>query len=255
MTASKARKPKPESAKAKKDVPFEVASLRANVAEFFKRSETVGRTKINIGQIRWAVYAFFDYDGEPIYVGQTKEGVSVRVGRHLTGQRSDAVAKSVLDPFEVRSIHVFPLIQFQLVSDKKTPEYKQAKKHLDNLEFVVYQQLKLRSKFHAVLNEAIPKKGETVAVPHALTAVLVSDEVFKLRSNRDTRAARRAQTIASLSKSISEREVTLGIRRTFLTQAKRLQQIASDNLEYFSEGKSHAEINEDAESDEQVEET
>ena len=59
-------------------------------------------------------------------VGQTKEGLSVRVGRHLTGQRSDAV-------------------------------------------------------------------------PHALTAVLVSDEVFKLRSNRDTRAARRAQTIASLS--------------------------------------------------------
>ena len=126
MTTSKASKPKPKSAKAKKDVPFEVASLRANVAEFFKRSETVGRTKINVGQIRWAVYAFFDYDGEPVYVGQTKEGLSVRVGRHLTGQRSDAV-------------------------------------------------------------------------PHALTAVLVSDEVFKLRSNRDTRAARRAQTIASQS--------------------------------------------------------
>lgn len=248
MTTAKKRKVTAKSRKIKKDVPFEVASLRAKVSEFFKRSEVIGKTTISIGQIRWAVYAFFDYDAEPIYVGQTKEGVGVRVGRHLTGQRSDAVAKSVLDPFEVRSIHVYPLIEFQLVRDKKTSEYKQAKKHLDGLEFEVYSKLKKDSKFDAVLNEAIPKEGDVVAVavPLPLTATLVSEEVFNLRGNRDIRAARRAQTIASLSKSISEREVTLGIRQTFLTQAKRLQQIASENLDYFKKGKSKAEIRADA---------
>lgn len=249
MTIAEKRQVTAKPKNAKKDVPFEVASLRVRVSEFFKRSETLGETKIIIGQIRWAAYAFFDYDGEPIYVGQTKEGVNVRVGRHLTGQRSDAVAKSVLDPFEVRSINVYPLIEFQLVIDKKTPEYKLAKKHLDSLEFEVYEKLKKASKFDAVLNESIPKKGDAVAVPKPLTAILVSDEVFKLRGNRDIRAARRAQTIASLSKSISEREVTLGIRKTFLTQAKRLQQIASDNLDYFKKGKTRAETIADAETE------
>ena len=36
------------------------------------------------------VYAFYDFDGEPIYVGQTTEDFGTRIGRHLRGQRSDA---------------------------------------------------------------------------------------------------------------------------------------------------------------------
>lgn len=71
-----------------------------------------------IGSFTWGVYAFFDYDGEPIYVGQTKESVSGRVGRHLTGQRTDAVAKSVLDPLEVKDIQIWPLPQFKGVTAK-----------------------------------------------------------------------------------------------------------------------------------------
>ena len=31
-----------------------------------------------IGNSRWGVYAFYDYDGEPIYVGQTNESLRVR---------------------------------------------------------------------------------------------------------------------------------------------------------------------------------
>ena len=47
------------------------------------------------------MYAFFDCDVEPIYVGQAIEVLRGRVGRHLTDRRSDAVGKCVLDPFEV----------------------------------------------------------------------------------------------------------------------------------------------------------
>ena len=52
-----------------------------------------------IGNSKFGVYAFYDYDEEPIYVGQTRESLRQRIGRHLTNQRTDAVAMNVLDPF------------------------------------------------------------------------------------------------------------------------------------------------------------
>jgi hypothetical protein len=62
-----------------------------------------------IGNAKYGVYVFYDYDGEPIYVGQTYETLRSRIGRHLTNQRTDAVAMNVLDPFEVAEIGVWPL--------------------------------------------------------------------------------------------------------------------------------------------------
>jgi hypothetical protein len=51
--------------------PFETEDLRDNLARFlnspFEDSTGVARP---VGNYRWGVYAFFDYDGEPIYVGQ-----------------------------------------------------------------------------------------------------------------------------------------------------------------------------------------
>src|SRR5882672_9366857 len=94
----------------KKDPPAEVAQIRKEIIAFFKQEDDQGR---RIGRAKCGVYAFFDYDGEPIYVGQTVEGLSARVGRHLTGRRSDAVAKFVLDPFEVLEIEVWPLFDLQ----------------------------------------------------------------------------------------------------------------------------------------------
>ena len=116
--------------------PFETAELRLGLTKFmaldFVDPDTTESRKI--GSFRWGVYAFFDYDGEPIYVGQTKESVSGRVGRHLTGQRTDAVAKSVLDPLEVKEIQIWPLPQFQNVSQRKMPaEHKHAAQHLNAL--------------------------------------------------------------------------------------------------------------------------
>ena len=80
-----------------------------------------GAPALPVGNYRWGVYAFFDYDGEPIYVGQTNEQLRTRIRRHLTNQRTDAVAMSVLDPFEVFEIEVWPLPQFEGVSPERTP--------------------------------------------------------------------------------------------------------------------------------------
>src|SRR5690349_9220243 len=126
-----AKKPKP---------PFETAQLRLGLSNFFKtpyEGDAIGGSR-PIGSFRWGVYIFYDYDGEPIYVGQTKERVSGRIGRHLTNQRTDAVAMSVLDPFEVFEIEVFPLPQFDDVKTKH-PDFARARDHLDALEYLVHQ--------------------------------------------------------------------------------------------------------------------
>jgi hypothetical protein len=205
--------------------PFETEDLRSNLAKFLTHEfddPIIGKPRA-IGAFKWGVYAFFDYDGEPIYVGQTKEKVSTRIRRHLTNQRTDAVAMSVLDPFEVYEVEVWPLPQFQ----KTGATDAAAKAHLDALEDLVYQEAIAGSTFKAVLNEKDPP-APTVAVkkPPSFRYRLVSDDVHKIRAHPDFRIARRALIISRLAQVISERKVQGGLRRVLLTQAKRLQWLA-----------------------------
>src|SRR3984885_5847943 len=84
----------------------EVAAIRLEIRRFLDQPDGRGG---KIGNAKYGVYAFYDYDGEPIYVGQTEEMLRSRIARHLTNQRTDAVAMKVLDPFEVAEIEVWPL--------------------------------------------------------------------------------------------------------------------------------------------------
>jgi len=67
--------------------PPEVQALYAGVARVLDLSDGSGR---KVGDCTRGVYLFVDYDGEPIYVGQTKEQLRVRIRRHITNQRTDA---------------------------------------------------------------------------------------------------------------------------------------------------------------------
>ena len=80
------------------ELPADVAAIREQIAQFFAHRDEQGRS---IGGAK--------HDGEPIYVGQTNERLRTRIRRHLTNQRTDAVAMSVLDPFEVAEIEIWPL--------------------------------------------------------------------------------------------------------------------------------------------------
>jgi GIY-YIG catalytic domain len=193
----------------------------------------------NVGAFTCGVYAFFDYDNEPIYIGQSIEGLSSRIGRHLTNQRTDAVAMSVLDPFEVFAIEMYPLVEHDGVKKtlkdgdgrKKNPEFYKAKADLNALELAVFRACIAKSSFRAVLNEKDPAPTNlTIEVPTPVRAEIVSEEVLQIRGHADVRIARRAQTIARLAQVISERQVSAGLRRSLLVQAQRLEFLAGEQL-------------------------
>lgn len=172
------------------------------------------------------VYAFYDYDGEPIYVGQTEEKLSGRVSRHLTNQRTDAVAMNVLDPFEVAYIEVWPIDSFA----KKAPK-KEMKAHLDRAEYTVFQKVLRESALGAVLNEKEMVPQNEIKLPQSFKKRIIPDTIYTQRKHPDVRIARRATTIANLARVISERDVSDGLRRTLLTQARRLERLAGQRLQ------------------------
>lgn len=207
--------------------PFETDDLRTGIARFLDTPFPYGNGQ-KVGNYKWGVYAFFDYDGEPIYVGQTNEMLRVRIRRHLTNQRTDAVAMSVLDPFEVFEIQVWPLPQFEGTSGKDMF----ARDSLNALERLITQKAVEGSAFKAILNEKDPPGGAlTVYEPASFRGRIISDRVHELRSHPDFRLARRALIISRLAQVISERKVQGGLRRVLLVQARRLQWLAQRRYE------------------------
>ena len=137
--------------------PFETEDLRENLARFLDAPFHWGDgPPMSVGNFRWGVYAFFDYDGEPIYVGQTNERIRTRIRRHLTNQRTDAVAMSVLDPFEVFEIEVWPLPGLQGLPRTDAD----ARQQLDALERLITTRAIENSQFRAILNEKDPPAGK-----------------------------------------------------------------------------------------------
>lgn len=209
--------------------PFETEDLRENLVRFLDTPFAPERAlSLRIGDYRWGVYAFFDYDGEPIYVGQTNERLRTRIRRHLTNQRTDAVAMSVLDPFEVYEIEAWPIPELQETPGKDPG----ARRRLDALERLITHQAIEGSQFKAILNEKDPPPGPLVVErPRSLRGRIVSERVYALRSHPDFRIARRSLIISRLAQVISERKVQGGLRRVLLTQAKRLQWLAQRRYE------------------------
>jgi hypothetical protein len=139
---------------------------------------------------------------------------------------------NVLDPFEVHSIEVWPLIEFENRSGKDL----EAVAFLNALEDGVYKKLLDKSEFHAVLNEKDPPNPTIkIEIPNSIKGKVVSAKVSQLRDHPDIRIARRAATLSKLAQVISERKVQKGLRRTLLAQAKRLQALAQRRFDNSSD--------------------
>jgi hypothetical protein len=199
--------------------------LRACLRDFLRQPDP-NAPDSTIGQAQAAIYAFYDYDGQPIYVGQTAEQVATRVGRHLTGQRSDAVAKFVLDPFEVADIEVWSLPR---ISDS-TGDTAAKRRLLNDYEAAVYRTLRAQSRFMAVLNEQMPVAHDPVDLPPSIRGRVVPAQLWDDRAHKDVRIARRAAHVARLAQMIGEREVSPGLRRTLHLQTQRLEWLSAERL-------------------------
>lgn len=209
----------------------DVQSFRSALREVLGEKDDEGRVW---SAARWGVYAFYDYDGEPIYVGQTKEKLSVRVQRHLTNQRTDAVAMRVLDVFEVAEIEIWPLWQYENLEKTDGPEaFRAAERDLNAHEYTAYLQAIDKSRHKAILNEKIPPVSEPIELPASLRRSLISEQTRSERGHPDIRIARRAETISRLAAVTRERgEVSEGLRRVLVVQAVRLAYLSAERLAF-----------------------
>ena len=208
----------------RREPPDDVSSLRRALKAALEMTDPDGRP---VGNAKYGVYAFFDFDGEPIYVGQTVEQLRIRIGRHLTGRRSDSVAKAVLDPDEVAELEVWPFFDLEHLSSKD-PEVRDT---LARAERTVFDLVLRTSRFKAVLNEGDIPEAEALHLPPSYRATIVPSDLRNRKSHPDVRIARRAATIAELARQLSERKVSIGLRRTLHTQARRLEHLARTRLE------------------------
>lgn len=206
------------------DTPEEVSVILQTLEEALNAMDSEGR---RVGNAQFGIYAFYDYDGEPIYVGQTAEQLRRRIRRHLTNQRTDAVAMSVLDPFEVADIEMWPFwnLEGRRVGDESV------KRLLASAEYTVFMRLIRASVFDAILNEVAVPPADEIDLPESFKYRIVPEPVYSRRLHPDLRIARRASTIAKLAEVISQRAVQHGLRTTLLTQARRLEHLARRRLE------------------------
>lgn len=208
----------------------DVRQFRAQLKTFMERPDDTGR---RIGSATIGIYAFYDYDGEPIYVGQTREKLSGRVGRHLTNQRTDAVAMRVLDPLEVAAVEVWPLWELVKFARHATSreEKKELARQLDAYEYSAYLKAIENSQFKAILNEKIPPVSAPLDLPPSFKASLITDLHRVERGHADIRIARRAETVSRLADVVRERgKVTVGLRRVLVVQAVRLAFLSAQRL-------------------------
>lgn len=203
-----------------------VRGFRELLSEALSTEIGVGTENKKLGKCI-GVYAFYDYDGEPIYVGQTSEDFATRIGRHLRGQRSDTIAYRILDPFEVAEVEIYPTEEF-----RGEPKQERNRK-LDAVEYSVYLHAIRSSKYKAILNEKIPPVSTPVPLPHSYRFNLIPEEMREDREHPDVRIARRAETLARVAAVAHERgEVSAGLRRVIVIQAVRLADLAAARLAY-----------------------
>ena len=158
---------------ARREVPDEVEAIRRGIEQCLSATDHDGRV---ISNSKYGVYAFYDYDGEPIYVGQTMERLRVRIRRHLTNQRTDAVAMNVLDPFEVAEIEMWPF--FELEDRRHTAD--EIRNTLNAAEYTVFNRVLGESSYGAVLNEKPITPCHLIKLPQSVRKSIIPDELYML---------------------------------------------------------------------------
>jgi hypothetical protein len=134
---------------------------------------------------------------------------------------------NVLDPFEVADIEMWPFFEFE----GRRADDPEALEVLQAAEYTVFQRVLAQSTFGAVLNEKDIPATRLIALPVSARRRIIPAGIYETRKHADVRIARRASTIANLARVISERQVSDGLRRTLVTQARRLEHLAASRYD------------------------
>lgn len=193
----------------------DVAEVRAALKRFLDRKDSAGRV---LGDVRCGIYAFFDYENQPLYVGQTSEKVRARIQRHLTNQRTDAIAMGLLDPGDVAFVEVWPF--YQEVSAEI----------LSAAEYTVYERVVSRSIAKATLNEKTIQPTPLISIPESVKGMVVPTHLFNERKHPDRCLARKVRTLAVLTEVVQGRVVSQGLRRALHTQARIVERLSRERL-------------------------
>ncbi|MGR9423619.1 GIY-YIG nuclease family protein [Rhizobium leguminosarum] len=167
-----------------------------------RRKAALGTLTNEIG-----VYALCDLDGDPIYVGQSEDGIRSRVQRHLTSARSDIIANRQVDVWEVAYVKAFTVTN---VSD------------IGPLEAMLF------SAFDAtktLMNGSILRYSgdlpDPLPLPSQMVQVLTDDEI-KVRLDPSLRLPRQVEHIGRLIDHILSVKDTAQLRRSLSAHFERL---------------------------------
>ncbi len=192
----------------------EIAETRAALSRYLDQKDSSGRV---LGDAKAGVYVFYDYDAEPLYVGQTTERVRTRIRRHLTNQRTDAISMGVLDPADVAYVEVWPFHQEM--------SREEASRCLASAEYTVYEKVTFESVAGEVLNEKDIPPTPLIDLPKSTKGRIVPLEMFLSRRHPDLCIERKARAVLALAEVIKGRAVSPGLRRTLHTQVRTLERL------------------------------
>ncbi len=159
------------------------------------------------------VYALCDLDQDPIYVGQSKDGIRRRVRRHLTSARSDVIANRQLDVWEIGYVWAWPL------------------PGATSLEIATVE-CWLLNKFHSqkpLMNGSIRSLiNEDVHIPEMQVVRILPPEEIERRLDPTLRLPRQAAQFTNLFAHILEVKNNSDQRRTLRAHFERLKQYTED---------------------------
>jgi hypothetical protein len=182
---------------------------------------TVPGTSTPVGQLIGCVYCLLDFDGHPLYVGQSTgadERLGERVGRHVLGQRSDAAGRC-FPPYEVHSIQIYPLRKPPTKAGALTPTEKARVNRAEAQLYVALAKTPVPP-----LNEKQPKAaGSNVLMPLPITVPFTTDPtLIAILWDHDLRVERWVDVIKVMASRVRTSGGTKDQRRVLEAQIERL---------------------------------
>ena len=160
------------------------------------RKQSLGDLSNHVG-----VYALCDLDRNPIYIGQSSDGISTRVSRHLTSARSDVIANRQLDIWEICEVWAWP-IGNKLPPGAPKDEKDRQKHFINDLEtyFINYY-----NAISPLVNGKLPAPTEVMPeLPEKQVVEIMTQEERSQRLDPSRRLPRQMEHLTNLFSHIIE---------------------------------------------------